>query len=77
LSASWVERQLERRDSSGCEEATAEKAGEALWGVLRDWLERRVSWTPGAEGAEGARAVCWAWPAWGTMRRDCEKSECG
>lgn len=66
-----------RRASSGCEEATAAKAGEALWGVLRDWLERRVSWTPGAEGAEGARAVWVVWPAEGTMRRDWERSECG
>ena len=32
--------------------------------------ERRVSWTPGAEGAEVSRAVCVECALWGTMRRD-------
>lgn len=67
-------RQLERRDSSGWAELS--------WGVvllevalwvegLSERLVRRVSCTPGAEGAEGLRAAFWeAWVVAGTMRRD-------
>lgn len=67
-------RQFARRASRGCAEAS--------WGVVetveaadgfRERLVRRVSWTPGAEGAEGLSEECWvAWLAAGTMRRDCE-----
>ena len=36
---------------------------------------RRVSWTPGAEGAPMECEVRWewvvVWPDWGTIRRDC------
>ena len=40
---------------------------------LRERFVRSVSWTPGAEGAEGLRADFWdAWLAAGTIRRDCD-----
>lgn len=37
----------------------------------RERFERRVSWTPGAEGALGLGVVWVGWAFWGTMRRDC------
>jgi hypothetical protein len=37
----------------------------------RPRLERSVSWTPGALGAEIWRRVWCAWVGAGTMRRDC------
>lgn len=42
-------------------------------GAVEVWArrERRVSWTPGAEGAEVSRAVCVGWGFVGTKRRDC------
>ena len=39
-------------------------------GVVRERFERRVSWTPGAEGAPRAGVVLERWPDEGTMRRD-------
>lgn len=58
-----------RRASSGCDETGAEAA---------TWAEgprpaRRVSWMPGAEGAEWETMWEWvlAWEFSGTMRRDC------
>ena len=46
-----------------------------LWvlgaGVERERLVRRVSWTPGAEGAPSSGSVEWACAAVGTIRRDC------
>jgi len=47
---------------------------EALWvlgaGVLRERFERRVSWTPGAEGAPREGFVVEVCAVVGTMRRD-------
>ena len=40
-------------------------------GVLRARLARRVSWTPGAEGAPRLGWVAVGWAAVGTIRRDC------
>lgn len=54
----WA-RQCRRRDSSGWEEegcGVVEGAG----GVM-ERLERRVSWTPGAEGAPGSGIVECGW----------------
>lgn len=49
-------------------------ADAALWvfgaGVLSARLERRVSWTPGAEGAPREAVVLVVWAVVGTMRRD-------
>lgn len=37
---------------------------------FRERLVRRVSWTPGAEGAEGFRVVWVGWLEAGTILRD-------
>lgn len=51
-----------------------EEAVAAEWdfgaGVLRARFERRVSWTPGAEGAPREGLVVEVWAVEGTMRRD-------
>ena len=58
-------RHLARRDSSGWKDCGAVSAGlvdvlEALGaGPVRERFERRVSCTPGAEGAPGAAAAVW------------------
>lgn len=66
---------MRRRDSSGwddCREAgCVDEAGPLLVVELKERFERSVSWTPGAEGADGARAVLFGCAAAGTMRRDC------
>lgn len=48
-----------------------DEAGPLLVVELKERFERSVSWTPGAEGADGARAVLFGCAAAGTMRRDC------
>lgn len=70
-------RQFARRVSRGCEEAIWTGVEVLDWavgaGAARLRFVRRVSWTPGAEGAPVKRpwVVVEAWPFWGTMRRDC------
>lgn len=64
--------QLLRRASRGCaEEGLLAAASKGDWAT--PW--RRVSWTPGAEGAEVVRFVWLKEVAWlfsGTIRRDCD-----
>ena len=40
-------------------------------GNVRERFDRRVSWTPGAEGAPGVSVVAAGWADVGTMRSDC------
>jgi len=69
-----VARHLARRASSGCEDCSGAWAGEEVvvvtTGVVRERLERMVSWTPGAEGAPREGVVAVAADLVGTMRRD-------
>ncbi len=69
----WA-RQRERRDSRGWKDCVWEdvEAREAVFGggALRRRFERRVSWTPGAEGAPGVEGMEVGCGAEGTMRRD-------
>lgn len=69
----WA-RQDARRDSRGWADwrAVGEVDVEAFGaGWLRLRLERRVSCTPGAEGAPSWGVVVEGWEGAGTMRRDC------
>jgi len=66
--------QAARRASRGWEDVgCALPSEEAVGGGLRERLVRRVSWRPGAEGAEGLLlfVLVVVWAAGGAIRRDC------